>query len=157
MVPGGPRGFESLSRRHFTVDSEIIMHEWALAEAVIRSVTKFAKDEGFTTVEEVTIRVGELQNVDIEIFDFALSQLRLPMLELTVFRVEVQLTELRCRVCNKQWNLHSNTLAEEIAESVHFVPEVVHAYMKCPQCGSPDFEVLTGRGVWLQSIRGEKV
>ena len=133
------------------------MHEWALAEAVIESVTKFAQNEGFTTVEEVTIRVGELQNVDIEIFQFALKQLRCPMLERTVFRVEVQSTELRCRVCSEQWNPHSNTLTEEIAESVHFVPEVAHAYMKCPQCGSPDFEVLTGRGVWLQSIRGEKV
>jgi hydrogenase nickel incorporation protein HypA/HybF len=156
VVPGGPRGFESLSRRHLTVDSEIIMHEWALAEAVIRSVTKFAKNEGFMTVDEVTIRVGELQNVDIEIFEFALSQLRLSMLDHTVFRVEIQPTKLRCRVCNRQWTPHSSTLEEEIAESVHFVPEVAHSYLKCPQCGSPDFEVLTGRGVWLQSIRGEK-
>ncbi len=156
MVPGGPRGFESLSRRHFPVDSEITMHEWALAEAVIGSVTQFANNEGFLTIEEVTIRVGELQNVDIEIFEFALSQLRIPLLERTVFQIEVQPTELRCRVCKSQWNPHSNTLTEEIAESVHFVPEVAHAYMKCPQCGSPDFEVLTGRGVWLQSIRGEK-
>lgn len=132
------------------------MHEWALAEAVIESVTKLARNEGFLTVEEVTIRIGELQNVDIEIFEFALRQLQLPMFEFTVFRVEVQSTELGCRVCNRQWNPHSSTLAEDIAESVHFVPEVAHAYMKCPQCGSPDFEVLTGRGVWLQSIRGEK-
>jgi hydrogenase nickel incorporation protein HypA/HybF len=132
------------------------MHEWALAEAVIGSVTNFAQNEGFMTVEEVTIRVGELQNVDIEIFQFALEQLRCPMLERTVFQVEVQSTELRCRVCSGQWNPHSDTLSEEIAESVHFVPEVAHAYMKCPQCGSPDFEILTGRGVWLQSIRGEK-
>jgi hydrogenase nickel incorporation protein HypA/HybF len=132
------------------------MHEWALAEAVIGSVTKFAQSESFTTVEEVTIRVGELQNVDIEIFQFALEQLRCPMLKRTAFRVEVQSTELRCRVCSEQWNPHSNTLTEEISESVHFVPEVAHAYMKCPQCGSPDFEVLTGRGVWLQSIRGKK-
>ena len=133
------------------------MHEWALAEAVIGSVTQFANNEGFLTVEEVTIRVGELQNVDIEIFEFALSQYaRAPLLERTVFRIEVQPTELRCRVCESQWNPNSSTLTEEIAESVHFVPEVAHAYMKCPQCGSPDFEVLTGRGVWLQSIRGEK-
>lgn len=132
------------------------MHEWALAEAVIGSVQRFAKNEGFSTIDEVTIRVGELQNVDIEIFEFAISQLRLPMLEDTVFRVEVQSTQLRCRVCTEQWNPHSNALAEDIAESVHFVPEVAHAYMKCPHCGSPDFEVLSGRGVWLQSIRGEK-
>lgn len=132
------------------------MHEWALAEAVIGSVQRFAKNEGFSTIDEVTIRVGELQNVDIEIFEFAISQLRLPMLEHTVFRVEVQPTQLRCRVCTEQWNPHSNTLAEDIAESVHFVPEVAHAYIKCPHCGSPDFEVLSGRGVWLQSIRGEK-
>jgi hydrogenase nickel incorporation protein HypA/HybF len=132
------------------------MHEWALAEAVTSSVQKFAENEDFLVVHEVTIRVGELQNVDLEIFEFALTQLRTPMLKNTLFQIEVLPTELRCRVCKEQWNPQLNALADDIAESVHFVPEVAHAYMKCPNCGSPDFEVLSGRGVWLQSIRGEK-
>lgn len=132
------------------------MHEWALAEAVTSSVRKFAENEGFLMVHEVTIRVGELQNVDLEIFEFALTQLRSPILKNAVFQIEVLPTELRCRVCQEQWNPRSNALEDDIAESVHFVPEVAHVYLKCPHCGSPDFEVLAGRGVWLQSIRGEK-
>jgi hydrogenase nickel incorporation protein HypA/HybF len=45
---------------------------------------------------------------------------------------------------------------EETSEAVHFVPEMAHVYLKCPKCGSPDFEIAEGRGVWLASIKGRK-
>jgi hydrogenase nickel incorporation protein HypA/HybF len=45
---------------------------------------------------------------------------------------------------------------KEVSEAIHFVPEMAHVYIKCPSCGSPDFEVVEGRGVWLQSIKGVK-
>jgi Zn finger protein HypA/HybF involved in hydrogenase expression len=33
---------------------------------------------------------------------------------------------------------------------------MAHVYIKCPACGSPDFEVTQGRGVWLATMRGRK-
>ena len=47
-------------------------------------------------------------------------------------------------------------LNEEAREAVHFVPEIAHTFMKCPRCGSPDFEIVTGRGIWIESIKGVK-
>jgi hydrogenase nickel incorporation protein HypA/HybF len=132
------------------------MHEWALAESVISTVQQHAENEGLLAVHEVTIHVGELQNIDLEIFKFALCELRSLQFENTIFQIEVLQTELRCRACTEHWKPHSETLAKDVAESIHFVPEIAHAYIKCPHCGSPDFEVLAGRGVWLQSIQGEK-
>ncbi len=41
-------------------------------------------------------------------------------------------------------------------ESIHFIPEVAHTYIKCPKCGSPDFEIIKGRGIWLEKIKGVK-
>ena len=64
-----------------------------------------------------------------------------------------------CRDGYGQWN---RTLAynvvrlEDVREAIHFVPEIAHTYIKCPKCGSPDFEVVQGRGVWLESIKGAK-
>ncbi|KON26228.1 hydrogenase nickel incorporation protein, partial [miscellaneous Crenarchaeota group archaeon SMTZ1-55] len=52
------------------------MHEWALAEAVVSTVLEIADREGLREVLDVRIEMGELQQVDREIFDFALSQLR---------------------------------------------------------------------------------
>jgi hydrogenase nickel incorporation protein HypA/HybF len=45
---------------------------------------------------------------------------------------------------------------ENVQENIHFIPEVAHVYVKCPRCESPDFEVLKGRGVWINKVMGVK-
>ncbi|RLI04377.1 hydrogenase nickel insertion protein HypA [Candidatus Bathyarchaeota archaeon] len=132
------------------------MHEWALAEAVIKTVSQIAEKEGLDNVSEVNIRLGELQQVDVEIFKFALSQLKAPKLEKAQFNIRRDEAKLRCRVCSYEWTFSSVELDEEAREAVHFVPEIAHAFMKCPRCGSPDFEVVSGRGVWIESVKGVK-
>jgi hydrogenase nickel incorporation protein HypA/HybF len=132
------------------------MHEWALAEATVTAVRETAEKEGLKEIVEVQIKIGELQQIDREIFDFALSQLRTPLMDATKFQIETVPAELQCRVCNYQWCLSTEHLDEDVSEAIHFVPEVAHTYLKCPNCGSPDFEILTGRGVWLASIKGGK-
>jgi len=133
------------------------MHEWALAEAIIKTASQIAEKEGLDNITEVNIRLGELQQVDTEIFEFALSQLKTDKLEKTRFNIRKAEAKLRCRVCSHEWLFSSAELNEEAREAVHFVPEIAHAFMKCPQCGSRDFEVITGRGVWIESIRGAKM
>ena len=53
------------------------MHEWALAEAVISTASQLAEKEGLKEITEVKIKVGELQQVELDIFEYALSQLGL--------------------------------------------------------------------------------
>ena len=132
------------------------MHEWALAEAVIAAASEAAKKEGLREVTEVRIRVGELQQIEQEVFKFALSQLKKAELESARFRIEKVRAKLECRACGHTWIFSKERLDEGTIEAIHFVPEVAHAYVKCPRCGSPDFEVLEGRGVWLLSIKGVK-
>ena len=132
------------------------MHEWALAEAVIETASRIAKKEGLDSITEINIRLGELQQVDIEIFKFALSQLKPQELEKAQFNIRKAEAKLRCRVCGHEWAFSAADLDEEAREAIHFVPEVSHAFMKCPRCGSPDFDVISGRGVWIESIKGVK-
>ncbi|MEM3597085.1 MAG: hydrogenase nickel incorporation protein HypA [Candidatus Bathyarchaeia archaeon] len=132
------------------------MHEWALAESVISTVSQIAKKEGLREVSEVKIVVGELQQVELDIFEFALSQLKTPELENTKFSIKVSKAQLLCRVCGHKWNFEKENLSVENAEAIHFLPEVAHTYIRCPKCGSPDFEVMQGRGIWLESIKGVK-
>jgi len=132
------------------------MHEWALAEAIISSVSQIAEKEGLKEVREVKIKVGELQQVELDILEFALSELKMDKLKEAKFSIETVKAELKCRVCGHKWFFSRNKLDEESAEAIHFVPETAHAYIKCPRCGSPDFEILQGRGVWLESVRGVK-
>jgi hydrogenase nickel incorporation protein HypA/HybF len=132
------------------------MHEWALAEAVIAAVSEIVAKEGLKEVREVKIKVGELQQVELDILEFALSQLKPDNFKSVKFKIEVAEAKLKCRVCEHKWVFRKEKLDAKAAEAIHFVPEIAHTYIKCPKCGSPDFEILQGRGVWLESIKGAK-
>jgi len=133
------------------------MHEWALAEAVLASTRQIAEQEHLTSVSEVTVRVGELQDVDRPILRFALKQLSEDgFFNRTKFRILKAKSKLKCRVCSTTWNYTAKNLDKSFAEAIHFIPEVAHTYIKCPKCGSPDFEIASGRGVWLEDIKGAK-
>jgi hydrogenase nickel incorporation protein HypA/HybF len=132
------------------------MHEWALAEAVISAASDVAEKEGLKEVAEVRLRVGELQQIDQEIFEFALSQIKTAKLKNARFTIHKVEAKLHCRACGERWVFRREKLDRDTSEAIHFVPEVAHAYIRCPKCGSPDFEIIEGRGVWLESIRGVK-
>ena len=132
------------------------MHEWALAESILTAAVEEAEKQKLKKITEIKIGIGELQQIESEIFDFALSQLRTPIIEKTKFKIEIVPAEMQCRVCTHQWSFNSENLDNDVSEVIHFIPEVAHTYLKCPTCGSPDFEILKGRGVWLGSIKGGK-
>jgi len=132
------------------------MHEWALAEAVIAAASEAAKKEGLREITEVRISVGELQQIELDVLEFALTQFRKAEFIGARFRIEKVGAKMRCRVCGNTWVFNEKELDENTVEAIHFVPEVAHVYVKCPRCGSPDFEVLEGRGVWLLSVKGVK-
>jgi hydrogenase nickel incorporation protein HypA/HybF len=94
------------------------MHEWALAEAVIAAAEEASEKEKLKEITEVRVKVGELQQVELDILEFALSQLKTDKFKSVKFKIETAKAELKCR--------------------------------------SPDFEIIEGRGVWLESIKGAK-
>ncbi len=130
------------------------MHEWALAEAVIAAASKICEKEKLKEVKEVTIKVGELQQVERGIFCFALSQLKPASFKNAKFRITQAKTQLKCRACGHKWFFRKQKLDKGTAEAMHFVPEVAHTYLRCPKCGNPDFEITEGRGVWLENVKG---
>jgi hydrogenase nickel incorporation protein HypA/HybF len=132
------------------------MHEWALAEALISATSQIAEKEGLKEITEVKIKVGELQQIELGILRFALSQLKSPKFKKAKITIRIEKAKLKCRVCNHQWIFDREKLDTDTAEAIHFIPEIAHTYIKCPKCGSPDFEVKQGRGVWLESIKGAK-
>jgi len=130
------------------------MHEWALAEGILASARQIAEQEHLEMVTEVTIRVGELQQVEPPILRFALKQLATDIFTGAKFRVQKANSTLKCRVCSTTWQYSTKHLDRATTEAIHYVPEVAHSYIKCPTCGSPDFEIASGRGVWLEDIKG---
>jgi hydrogenase nickel incorporation protein HypA/HybF len=132
------------------------MHEWALAESVIAAALKIAAKEELKEIKEVIVKIGELQQVEEEIIFFAFNQLKKDIFRNTKFQIVKIKTKLKCRVCGIIWSFKKQSLDENTVESIHFIPEVAHAYVKCPKCGSPDFKIIEGRGIWLEKIKGVK-
>ena len=133
------------------------MHEWALAEAVIATAIEDSRKEGVKEITEIKLKIGELQQIELEIFQFALDEIAKAHDELlTNVKIEME-TEpaiFRCRVCGTEWDYRDTGANEVEGEAIHFAPEVAHAYVRCPSCKSPDFEVIQGRGVLIKSIKG---
>jgi hydrogenase nickel incorporation protein HypA/HybF len=132
------------------------MHEWALAEAILTSAKQVAEQEKLKKVIEVTISVGELQQIEPSILRFALLQMKTETFKNAKFRILKAKSTLKCRVCGTIWQYNIKELEKTTAEAIHFVPEVAHTYINCPKCSSPDFEIVSGRGVWLENIKGVK-
>ncbi len=130
------------------------MHEWALAEAIITAAAEIAEGEGLKEITEVRIKLGELQQVEPEVLQTAFAQLKTQKFKNAKFAIDKVKAELKCRICGESWNFNQEELEEETQEAIHFVPELAHAFIKCPKCGSPDFEIIQGRGIWLESIKG---
>jgi hydrogenase nickel incorporation protein HypA/HybF len=130
------------------------MHEWALAEAVLDSISEHA-GEGIVT--RVRVRFGELQRVDPEIFRTGLDALssRYPF-DPGVVEVEVERAGFRCVGCGNEWTLDDVSGLDDVKEeAIHFLPEAAHVYLRCPECGSADFEIVAGRGVSIAEIELE--
>jgi hydrogenase nickel incorporation protein HypA/HybF len=132
------------------------MHEWALAEAILASAKQIAEQENLKEVTEVTINIGELQQVEPPILRFALNQMKTDLFKKAKFHILKINSTLKCRVCTTKWQFNLKKLDKATAEAIHFVPEASHSFIKCPKCCSPDFEIIDGRGVWLQNIKGVK-
>lgn len=139
------------------------MHEWALADAVIKSAKNVAKKENLKEITEVVIKIGEIQSIDEELFESALNEVMKKdrdnaLFQNTKFICSIEKAKLKCNVCGHEWLFEENKkgLNDTETESMHFIPETAHVFMRCPECNSPDFEVSAGRGIWLDSIEGER-
>ncbi len=136
------------------------MHEWALAESVICTISDEIEKNKLNRISRVIVKIGELQQIDLDIFRFALDTV-LALYEPTVEKgsivLETELSTLKCNVCENEWAFEENikNMPDDEAEAIHFIPEIAHTYMRCPACGSPDFKIKKGRGVWIESIEGE--
>lgn len=137
------------------------MHEWALAESILTAAVEAADKEGLKKIKEINISVGELQQIEKEIFQFAINEIikdQGKKLKGVKINIKDEKSTLKCKNCEHSWNFSDmkKKLNEDESESIHFVPEVAFVHTRCPKCGSPDFEITSGRGVSITSIKGEK-
>ena len=102
-----------------------------------------------------------MQQIEQDIFKFALEEIikeqNNKFMDVNII-IEIEKSTLDCKSCNHHWKFEDikKELNKGESESIHFIPEVAFVYTRCPRCGSPDFEIKTGRGISISSIKGER-
>lgn len=123
------------------------MHEWAIAEAIVKELENLlSKNRG---IRRIKIMTGELQNIDEHILSQYIEMMMGEVAPNVEYSIEMEKAIFKCNLCGYTWRLKDIELSDEVREAVHFVPEAIHAYIKCPRCSSTDFDVIAGRGVKL--------
>jgi len=129
------------------------MHEWALAEAIVEATCSLLSERKARKISFLKVVIGSLQSADREVLRFALTELfKSRGVKVEKLRLDEEEALLKCRSCLKVWRLTDLNLPDDVREAVHFIPEVIHSYVKCPNCNSQDLEIVSGRGVHIASM-----
>ena len=136
------------------------MHEWALAESILTAALEAAEKQRLKKITEIKIAIGELQQIEQDIFKFALDEIvkNEEKLKDVKIKIETEKSTLKCKNCENTWSFSDikKKLNDDESEAIHFIPEVAFVHTRCPKCKSPDFEITTGRGVSITQIKGKK-
>jgi len=137
------------------------LHEWSIAESIVVSSAKIAVEQGASKVVKVYVRVGELSQLELEILKTAINELKreYDVVKDAEFIFEVEEACCKCLSCGYSWGfsevkrkineIFCGSPNIECDNPIHYVPDLVNSFIRCPKCGSPDFEVVAGRGVYI--------
>ena len=130
------------------------MHELSLVEGIIEAVQETARDSG-GKVKSFKVRVGELAEFDIRLIRELLVELkRGTQLEQARAVVLRERSRVRCLSCNSEWDFDDlvGPLQRDEREMVHFLPELLSSYSKCPSCSKSYLEIEQGRSVRVAEV-----
>jgi len=137
------------------------MHEWALAESILSAAVEEAEKQKLKKITQIKINLGELQQIEQDIFEFALNEIikeQQGLIKDVKIIIETEESTLKCKNCGNEWTFKDmkKKITDTESEAIHFLPEVAFVHSRCPKCGSPDFEITKGRGVSITQLQGEK-
>lgn len=113
-----------------------IMHESSLAHSIIEIIGEQCSEQGCTTVDALTVRLGKATGVMPEALQFAFDALK-EQTNAGDARLTIELVPVggSCNSCKKEFD----------------VPEVQYVF-SCPLCGSDQFEISRGREMEISEM-----
>ncbi|SDW42368.1 hydrogenase nickel incorporation protein HypA/HybF [Tepidimicrobium xylanilyticum] len=112
----------------------IPLHELGIMIQVVKTVEKFAMENGITKIDTLVLQIGELSSVIPRYIQACYpAAVDGTLLEDTKLEIKIIPGNCRCFKCNKIFNYIKNQ-------------------GECPECGSRDFELLSGREFMIKEI-----
>lgn len=113
------------------------MHEMGIADAMLRTVTRIARDEGVARVTRITVEIGELSGVVPRFLSDCWEAVAAgTVYEATALVVSVAPGTLRCLECGSEFPVDFDRL-------------------RCPNCGSEKLAPIAGRDLTILEIEAE--
>ncbi|MDR0953704.1 MAG: hydrogenase nickel incorporation protein HypA [Elusimicrobiota bacterium] len=134
------------------------MHEWALSDSIASAAKEILEKENLKKVDEIVVVLGEVQDIAAKVFADIFNDVKKNYhgIEDAKLTVETEPAVFACLNCGNVFGLDRKGLNHATNEAIHFLPEMAKLYIKCPKCGSVDFKITQGRGVFIKEIKGDK-
>jgi len=130
------------------------VHEFSLVQGIIDAMQETANQKG-GKVLSFEVRVGELSQFDIRLMRELLKELKAGTpLEGAKVSVRPEKSKIRCVSCGKVWGFSDviRPMSGDEREVVHFFPELMNSYTRCPSCSKSYLEIEEGRSVRIASV-----
>ncbi len=141
------------------------MHEWSIALMILDALDELARSEGLSEVSFVEISYGSVMELDGSLLKEALEELsKGGPYERTEFSVVEEPTKFKCLRCGEEWSFTHELIEgdRKVLEggmeesSIHFIPELAPALIRCPRCHSRDFQIVSGKGIRVSRLEGSR-
>jgi len=106
-------------------------------------------------VRSFRIGVGDLAQFDLRLVRQLLADLKKGTpLEGAKVVVEEERSKVKCLSCGSVWYFRElvGPLSKEDREMVHFLPELLNSFSKCPSCSKSFLEITEGRSVRVVEV-----
>ena len=110
------------------------MHELGIVFEVVKTVRNFAEQNGITKIDTLVLQIGELSAIVPRYIEecYPAAVDRTPLEDMKL-KIEILPGNGRCLNCSCIFNLPANQ-------------------GKCPDCGSNEFEILSGKEFMIKEI-----
>lgn len=130
------------------------LHELALAEGIVSAVLDLAFKRG-GRITGFKVAIGELAQFDKRLIEDLLIELvKGTELKGAHIAIEVEKAVIKCLYCGSRWGFNElvEPLPDDEKEMIHFLPELLNSFSKCPACGKSDLEIEGGRSVRVVEV-----
>jgi hydrogenase nickel incorporation protein HypA/HybF len=142
------------------------LHEWSIANGIVEALLSFQKEHK-AKIGEVEIAVGQISGIETGILKYALVTLSEDeVLKAVKYKVYVREAMFKCQRCRYVWDFKecekglNDVLSgnqgiegpEGVEPPLHFLPQLVTAYVRCPKCGSRDMNIIDGMDTVIKQI-----
>ncbi len=139
------------------------VHEWSVAESVIKTLAQWSSKNMIKEVKKVVISIPSFSMLDVDMLKEAFNMMKGEYsLSNTLLEVKVKEPVFKCRNCDSTFTVNDiNDQIEKIKLEfgeeypLHLMPALAPAFLVCPKCKSHDIEI-SSQDITIDEMEVEK-